>query len=232
MKLINCVILFFAWGVLVAASQTNISTNGGALIAAGQTNVSTNGVNAILALVTTNQMPAATNHSTTPQSSRGPTIINADGPMEADWDNRLVTYRHNVHVTGTQMKMTCEWLLANLPQGSEHVTNIVAETNVIADFTDEKGQQYHATGNKAVYFYHVENGITNENVTLTGGPGHKPKLYRAEDTLTGDSIIWNFVTHKLHVEHPEGIGWPETNKTPAITNSPVIKTNQPAETNG
>lgn len=232
MKLINYIILFFACGVLVAAGQTNIGTNGGALNAAGHTNISTNGVNAILAMVTTNQAPAATNRSTMPQPARGPTIINADGPMEADWDNHLVTYRHNVHVTSAQMKMTCEWLLANLPQGSEHVTNIVAETNVIADFTDEKGEQYHATGSKAVYFYHVENGITNETVTLTGTPQQRPKLYRTQDTLTGDSITWNFVTHKLDVDHPEGIGWPETNKAPAVTNSPVTKTHQPAGMKG
>lgn len=223
MKFANYAILLVACGTLISAAQTNTATNG---------------VNAILALVTTNQIPAATNqisttnHPAMPQPARGPTIIDAVGPMDVDWDNRLVTYRHNVRVAEAQMKMTCEWLLASLPQGSEHVTNIVAETNVIADFTDEKGQQYHATGNKAVYFYHVENGITNETVTLTGAPEQKPKLYRSQDTLTGDSITWNFVTHKLHVEHPEGVGWPETNKPPAVTNSPVTKTNQPAGTNG
>ena len=33
------------------------------------------------------------------------------------------------------------------------MTNIVAETNVVIDATDDKGQKMHATGDKAVYVY-------------------------------------------------------------------------------
>lgn len=218
MKFVNFVVIFLAAGVLIAAGQTNLSTNG---------------VSALLALVNTNQTPAATNKATAPKpAAQGPTAINAAGPMDVDWDNHLVIFRNNVCVTNVQMKMTCEWLTANLPQGKEHMTNIVAQTNVVADFIDEQGRKAHATGSKAVYFYHVENGVTNETITLTGTPEERPKLYREQDSLTGDSITWNFVDRRLHVEHPYGIGWPETNKAPAVTNSPLLKTNQVAGTNG
>ena len=72
--------------------------------------------------------------------------------------------------------------MANMPQNGEHVTNIVAKTNVVIDFTDEKGQKSHATGRKGVYFYHVENGVTNETVTLTGTPEQEPELDQAQET--------------------------------------------------
>lgn len=218
MKFVKYVVLLLASGVLIASGQTNLSTNG---------------VNALLALVNTNQTPTTTNKAVaTKPAAQGPTTINAVGPMDVDWDNHLVIFRNNVRVTNAQMQMTCEWLTANLPQGKEHVTNILAETNVVADFTDEQGQKARATGSKAVYFYHVENGVTNETVTLTGTPEQRPKLYREQDTLTGDSITWNFVDRKLHIEHPEGIGWPETNKPPAATNSSQTKIKQVAGTNG
>ncbi len=46
--------------------------------------------------------------------------------------------------------------------------HIVAETNVVIDATDDKGQKMHATGEKTVYVFAVQNGVTNETVTLTG----------------------------------------------------------------
>ena len=67
-----------------------------------------------------------------------------------------------------EIKLHCEWLVADLPQTGGASTNIVAETNVVIDATDDKGQKMHATGDKAVYVYAVENGVTNEMVTLTG----------------------------------------------------------------
>lgn len=163
-----------------------------------QTNASTNGVGEILALATTNR-PASP-----PKMAHGPTMIDASGPAEFDLTGHLVTYCNHVVVTDPQMKLTCEWLEASLPQGGEHITNIVAETNVVVDFTNDKGQKLRALGDKAVYSFHVENGVTNESVTLTG---HPPTLIHGPDTMTGDAIIWNRITGKVIVTDSKGVFW-------------------------
>ena len=77
-------------------------------------------------------------------------------------------YRDHVRVDSPDMKLRCEWLAADLPQAGGRVTNIVAETNVVIDATDDKGQKMHATGDKTVYVFAIQNGVTNETVTLTG----------------------------------------------------------------
>ena len=84
------------------------------------------------------------------------------------------------------MKLHCEWLVADLPQ-TGRISHIVAETNVVIDATDDKGQNMHATGDKAVYTYDVENGVTNEMVTLTGNA----KVENAQGWLTGEPITLN-----------------------------------------
>jgi lipopolysaccharide transport protein LptA len=175
-------IIFFAAGVWVSAAQTNTSTNG---------------VDALLALVTTNH-PAAS-HAGSPTLSRGPMKIDSDGPANFDFNRHWATYCDNVVVSDAQMKLTCEWLGANLPQNGERMTNIVAETNVIMDFVDEKGQQTRALGDKAVYYFHVEGGVTNETVTLTANPPGKPRIEQAQNTMTGDVIVWDRTTDQVHV---------------------------------
>ena len=162
------------------------------------------------------------NHPGEPKVARGPLKINADGPTVFDMNHHYVTYTENVVVTDPQMKLTCEWLEANLPVNGEHMTNIVARTNVVMDFTDEKGQQTHATGDQGVYYYHVENGITNETVTLTANPPGKPKVEQAQNTMTGDAIIWDRATDQVRVTgHFQGTYLPNTN-SPAGTNSNPI----------
>lgn len=196
-----------------------------------QTNAHTNAVGEILALVTTNA-PAPK-----PQS-HPETLIQADGPADFDLGGRRVVYHEHVRVDSANMKLTCEWLAADLPQTGNRVTNIVAETNVVVDATDEKGQKMHATGDKAVYVYNVENGVTNETVTLTGNA----RLENGQGWLTGDSIIWDRVHERLSVpSNPKmifhqaiassetGTNSPATatNLPPAVTNATEVKTNLP-----
>jgi lipopolysaccharide transport protein LptA len=224
MKVFYSIILFLGCSILISTAQTNADTN--AMTATNQPH----GVEAILALVTTNHPPTPTNSPTQPRM-QGPIKISSDGPADFDLNNHWVTYSDHVIVTNAEVRMTCEWLKANLPQTGD-LTNIVAETNVVVDFTDEKGQKSRATGHKGVYFYHVENGVTNQTITLTGTPDKKPKLDQAQGTLTGDSIIWNLVTHHLTIEgSPEGIGFMDS-KSPTGTNSPAAMTNVPTATNG
>ena len=140
-------------------------------------------------------MPAATNANVVPPPKpRPPTRIEAD---RADFDlaTREATYFENVRVDDPDMKLSCEWLTANLPQAGGRMDHIVAETNVVIDFTDEKGQPVHATGDKAVYSYQVQGGVTNETITLTGNP----QIEDALGTQTGDEIIWDRANNRISI---------------------------------
>jgi lipopolysaccharide transport protein LptA len=168
----------------------------------------TNAIDEILSLVKTNPAPAA-------QPARPPTRINSDS---ADFDlaNHQVIYRGHVHVDDPEMKLTSEWLVADLPQSGGHVNHIVAETNVVIDAIDEKGQAVHATGDKAVYVYGVENGATNETVTLTGNP----QMENSQGTLTGDVIVWDRANNHLNATNQKMIFRQNLNGADADTNSP------------
>lgn len=106
---------------------------------------------------------------------------------------RTATYRGHVRVDDPQMKLTCARLVADLPQDGGHINHIVAETNVVIDFTDDKGQTNHATSDKAVYNFNVQGAVTNETVTLTG----HAQVENAQGTLTGEPIVWNRANDNL-----------------------------------
>jgi lipopolysaccharide transport protein LptA len=168
------------------------------------------------------QTNAPGNNPLSPKLARGPIKIDADGPADFDLSQHWVTYSENVVVTDPQMKLTCEWLMANLPANGEHMTNIVARTNVVMDFTDEKGEKTRATGDQAVYYYHVENGVTNETITLTANPPRQPTVKMPQNTMTGDAIIWDRTTDKVHVTgHFEGEHW-DTNSPAGTNNNPIF----------
>jgi lipopolysaccharide export system protein LptA len=185
-----------------------------------QTN--TNAADEILALVTTNA-PAPK-----PQP-RPETLIEADGPADFDLVGHRVVYHDHVRVDAPNLKLRCEWLAADLSQAGGRVTNIVAETNVVIDGTDDKGQKMHATGDKAVYVYAEEEGVTNETVTLTGNA----KAEYKQITLTGEPIIWDRAHNRLSVpSNPKMVFHQNLTGAMAGTNSPVVETNSPPPTNG
>ena len=183
-----------------------------------QTN--TNAVDEILALVTTNA-PAPK-----PKPPRQPTKIESDR-VDFDLTARQAAYHGHVRVDDPEMKLTCENLTADLPQDSGHINHIVAETNVIIDFTDEKGQTMHATGDKMVYGYAVQNGATNETVTLTGNP----ELENAQNKSTGDVIVWDRVRNHLDITNPKIVFRQNINGATADTHLPPATTNSPAAPN-
>lgn len=204
MKFPCLVILTLACGVAMLPAQTN--------------NV-TNGVESILALVTTNRpaTPPVTNQPAA-QKSRGPVTIKSAGPAVFDMENHWVTYSDHVRVTDPQMDLTCEWAKADFPPNWDSPTNIVAETNVVVDYIDPKGQKGKALGDKAVYLFQVKNGVTNETVTLTGNP---PEILQGPDytnRLTGDAIVYDLVTRRMLVSNSTIVYWPGTN-SPSGSNS-------------
>jgi lipopolysaccharide transport protein LptA len=145
------------------------------------------------------QTNAAVSETTTNKAPSGPTLIDSDS-ADFDMAAHRAIYRGHVHVNNPQMKLTCALLTADLPQNGGRVNHIVAETNVVIDFTDEKGQNSHATSERAVYDYQVQNGVTNETVTLTGNP--KPKVTDAQGTQSGDVIIWDRANNGFHFTNP------------------------------
>ena len=135
---------------------------------------------------------AATNSPAAPPPPRAPTRIDSDNSADFDLNGHQAIFRGHVRVDDPEMKLTCALLVADVPQAGGHPNHIVAETNVVIDFTDAKGQTNHATGDKAVYIYNVQNGVTNETVTLTGNP----QMENAQGTQTGDVIIWDRANNK------------------------------------
>jgi lipopolysaccharide export system protein LptA len=166
---------------------------------------------------------AQTNSVATTNSVHGPTLITSRAG-NFDMNARHAIYSGDVRVTDPQMKLTCEWLIADLPQSGQ-INHIVAETNVVIDFTDQKGRATHATGEKAVYNFNVQNGTTNETVTLTGNP--QVESTQGSSTLTNiaDVIIWNRLNNSFRSINPHttiqnfnGLIAPKTNSPPASTN--------------
>jgi lipopolysaccharide export system protein LptA len=168
-------------------------------------------------------------------TAHGPTLISSES---ADFDlaGHEATYRGHVRVDDPQMKLACEQLVADVPQAGGHVNHLVAETNVVIDFTDNKGQTNHATGDKAVYAYREQDGVTNESVTLTGNP--QPRVEGSQGVQVGDVITWDRVNTNIHVritgnyhmifhEKPSAVV-ADTNPPPAT--SPPATTNAPPAT--
>jgi len=169
---------------------------------------------------------AQTNATNTLSTPRGPTLINSDS-ADFDLTGHEATYHGHVRVDDPQMKLTCEQLIVDLPAAGGRVNHIVAETNVVIDFLDNKGQTNHMTSEKAVYVYKVENGLTNETVTLSGKP--QPQMENAQGKQSGDVIIWNRVNtntyariigdyHLIAYQHFSG-AVAGTNSSAASTNS-------------
>jgi lipopolysaccharide export system protein LptA len=164
---------------------------------------------------------ATTNLPAAPPPPRAPTRIDSDNSADFDLTGHQAIYRGHVRVDDPEMKLTCALLIADVPQAGGHPNCIVAETNVVIDFTDTKGQTNHATSEKAVYLYTVQNGVTNETVTLTGNP----QMENAQGTQAGDVIIWDRANNKIHFDNPHMVFRQNLNSISAGTNSAAAGTN-------
>ena len=168
---------------------------------------------------------AQTNTTGTLQTPRGLTRISSESG-NFDLAGHEATYRGHVRVDDPQMKLACERLVADVPQAGGHMNHVVAETNVVIDFMDDKGHTNHATGDKAVYIYSEQGGVTNETVTLTGNP----QMKNAQGTQAGDVIIWDRANNKIHFDNAHMIFRQNLNGATADTNPPPAKTNFPPGT--
>jgi lipopolysaccharide transport protein LptA len=153
------------------------------------------------------------------------TRINSD-TVNFDMNDRKAVYAGHVQVADPQMKLTCAQLVVNLPDPGQHISHIVAETNVVVDFTDPKGQTMHATGDRAIYAYKLAGGVTNETVTLTG----HAQVENAQGWLTGEPIVWDRANNRMSAANQKMIFRQSLDNLPGRTNAPTAKTNFPPGT--
>jgi lipopolysaccharide transport protein LptA len=161
---------------------------------------------------------AQTDTNAAPKPTRGPTRIYSDS-ADFDMAGHKAVYHGDVRVEDPQMKLVCALLTAYLPPAGGRPSRIVAETNVVIDFTDERGQTNHASSDKAIYIYEIQNGATNETVTLTGNA----KVENVQGWLTGEPIIWNRANDSITATNQQMIYRQNLDGVKAETNSPPTK---------
>ncbi len=117
--------------------------------------------------------------------------------MKTEAANGSAVYEQDVQVKDPRMRLTCDYLYAELPRGKGEQTNrlnhIVAETNVVMDFTGEHGERSHATAEKAVYNYKKADAATNEVLELTGNP----RVELTNGWMTADLFVVDRATGSL-----------------------------------
>jgi lipopolysaccharide transport protein LptA len=199
---------------------------------------------ALLTLIGGGWSHAQTNVNTAPTSRRATNATTRIDSVRAEFDltARRAVYQGDVRVDDPQMKLTCEQLTANLPSSGGHIDHLVALTNVVMDSVDEKGQTNHATSDMAIYDYKVQDGITNETITLSGNAraetaqvilwGEPIKYDRISGSLTAENehTIFKQSLTSAHTNTNQLVG--QTNPTTTVqqTNLPVAKTNFPPGT--
>ena len=183
---------------------------------------------ALLIVIGAASLPAQTNVTDTPKSPKPPTVILSEH-SEFDLTARRAIYWDNVRVDDPKMKLTCVRLTADLPEphSEAQMRHIVAETNVVIHFLDDKGQTNHATSDKAIYHFEVQNGATNEMVTLSGNA----KMEDAQgNTMTGEPIVWDRAKNLVSATNQKMVYKNDISSALANTNSPPPKTNFPPGT--
>lgn len=162
---------------------------------------------------------ALTKSNASPAFVSGSIEIFADR-SEFDIRRNVIVYQGNVRAVEPKMTLVCEQLTVKVPRKGERVESILAETNVVVDLTDEKGQKVRGTGDKAVYTFKATTTETNEVVELHGSP----LLDTDQGTLAGDVITYDRVSGKVRATNQRMVVRQDltggTNKTHAATNRP------------
>ena len=138
--------------------------------------------------------PAQTNAPAADAKPHPPTEINSDA-ADFDMNAHQAVYRGHVNVVDPQVHLTCDWMVVDLPKSGGHLSHVLADTNVVVDFTDAKGQTNHVTAARAVYDYKVEGAVTNETVTFTGNPIASTPDYK----IISEPLIWDRAQNKFHL---------------------------------
>jgi len=136
--------------------------------------------------------------------------------------SNVVVYFGNVRVTETNMSLLCEYLIAVMPQRGGRIESILAQTNVVMDMTDEKGEKVHGTGEKLLYTYRATETETNEVIELSGNPW----IETARGSTKADVITYDRITGMVRFQNPQMTIQQEGNITNFLSN-PLLGTNAP-----
>ena len=102
-------------------------------------------------------------------------------------------FEGGVQVTHPQMQLSCQTAQLDFPHADNKTQRLIAREAVEFDLLDERGQKIHGTGQKAVYTYSVNAGLTNDSVELTGNP----MLTMTNGTFKNQVIILDRARGKL-----------------------------------
>ena len=149
-------------------------------------------------------------------------IIESPNGGHVDMVHYHTVYNGPVTVDTPRMHLTSDWLAADPPHDQVADSHVVAATNVVIVLIDNKGQTNHATSDQAVYNMHVEAGVTNETITLSG----HAKMWNDKLTQKGEPLVYDMVKQEL----VGGSNWETTFNHDALdslggTNSTGHKTN-------
>lgn len=173
--------------------------------------------------------PAQTGESTSTVGPR-PTKIWSDSGY-FDIKNRLAVYTGHVRVEDPQLKLTCDKLTARTPEHGGRMDSVVGEGNVVVDMVDQNGVTNHATGDKLVYSYKVENSVTNDTAVLTGSPDRLPHVKTTQMEISGTKFTWDRTTGLIATENAQSTFQFETpsktNTSAVLTNNVPVTTNTP-----
>ena len=125
----------------------------------------------------------------------------------AYYDNNTheTIFLDDVRVNDPKIKLQCERLAVIIPQKGEHLSHLVAETNVVIDMIDD-GQARHLTAHRATYEYRVVNSVTNETVVFTGLPDQKPLITMPDGSvMSSEPITWDRVANRIKFSEFHGI---------------------------
>ncbi len=152
--------------------------------------------------VTTNTPPAAVEAGSTNSPVAAATnatteiLIASDEALMLTETNYTVIYTGNVQATyGSEGKLLCGQLTIQAEKESEEPHYILADTNVVLDFARKDGKPIHATADRATYTLRVDNGQTNQIVTLIGDV----KGTTEGKHFAGETVIINLTTSTISV---------------------------------
>jgi lipopolysaccharide export system protein LptA len=93
------------------------------------------------------------------------------------------------------MNWVCDEItMLTLPTLGKAGRIIIAEPDVVFDFTNDQGQTFHGTGNKVVYTHRTTATLTNDLVVLTGNPA----VLESTNVVGRNNIInLDLATYKL-----------------------------------
>ncbi len=145
------------------------------------------------------------------------TLFSVNGPTTAteiisksahfDLKARTAIYLGDVRVKDPRIELSCEVLTVKLDGSGGKFQNMIAETNVVMECLDHKGQKIRGTGGKAIYTYNVTATYTNDVMELMDNP----ILQTAQGTWQGDVITLDrgkntvkVTNSRMHITQPAG----------------------------